>query len=59
MNLDIVFKLSVFSFGVLLTDAVNCQDCVVSVVDKCVSMERWWDCTDRGDMKRCEVLWPP
>jgi len=49
----------VFFFVVLFNDDVNCQDCVVSVVDKWICVEHWWDYTDRGKQKKSEILWPP
>ena len=48
-----------FLFVVLFTDAVNCQDCVVSLVDNWISMEHWWDYTDREKPKKSEILLPP
>lgn len=43
-----------FVFSVLFNDALNCQDYIVSVVDKWIGMEHWWNNTDRG---KTEVIW--
>ena len=42
-----------FLFVVLFNDDVNCQDCVLSVVDKWISMEHCWDYTDG----KTEEIW--
>lgn len=48
-----------FLFVVLFNDDVNCQDCVVSSVDKWINTEHWWDYTARRKRKKSEILWPP
>ena len=32
---------------VSFTDAAKCEDCTASVGDECMSMENWWNDTDR------------